>query len=282
MAWLSVRRRSSRREVPTNASVHSSPLLMLVTASEVIQVTNTLVDAWRSIIGLPEEKYGPLPPLLLVMTVVTGLVDAFSYLDLGHVFVANMTGNVVFLAFAIGGAPGFSIGASLLALGAFAVGAMCGGRLIARLAVHRGRLLAVAAAIECCFVAAALIVSSLSGSVSGGASRFTLIALLAFTMGVQNATSRRLAVPDLTTTVLSMTITGVAADSRLGRGSGSKVGRRGLSILAMFAGALTGALLVVHGHRSIALAVALVALVVVTGVTAARSRSNPSWARSSA
>jgi len=51
-------------------------------------------------------EYGPLPPLLVAMTAVTGLVDAFSYLVLGHVFVANMTGNVVFLAFALAGARG--------------------------------------------------------------------------------------------------------------------------------------------------------------------------------
>ena len=60
----------------------------------------------------PGERHGPLPPLLLGLTAVTGLVDAFSYLVLGHVFVANMTGNVLFLGFALAGAPGFSIGAS--------------------------------------------------------------------------------------------------------------------------------------------------------------------------
>ena len=64
-----------------------------------------------------DVKHGPLPPLLVAMTLVTGLVDAFSYLVLGHVFVANMTGNVVFLAFALAGAAGFSIPASLVALG---------------------------------------------------------------------------------------------------------------------------------------------------------------------
>src|SRR5580658_7971980 len=63
--------------------------------------------------------HGPLPPLLVSMTLVTGLVDAFSYLVLGHVFVANMTGNVVFLGFALAGAPGFSIAASVVALVSF-------------------------------------------------------------------------------------------------------------------------------------------------------------------
>ena len=49
-------------------------------------------------------RHGPLPPVLLSMTVVTGLVDAVSYLTLGHVFAANMTGNVAFLSFALAGA----------------------------------------------------------------------------------------------------------------------------------------------------------------------------------
>src|SRR6201996_2886969 len=73
-------------------------------------------------------RHGPLPPLLLGLTLVTGLVDAFSYLVLGHVFVANMTGNVVFLGFALVGAPGFSIGASAVALVSFWFGALVGGK----------------------------------------------------------------------------------------------------------------------------------------------------------
>jgi uncharacterized membrane protein YoaK (UPF0700 family) len=72
------------------------------------------------------------------MTVVTGLVDAFSYLALGHVFVANMTGNVVFLGFAVAGAHGFSIAASLIALASFGVGSIIGGRIVARYGHHRG------------------------------------------------------------------------------------------------------------------------------------------------
>ena len=86
-----------------------------------------LRDAWRTIAPPAEDPHGPLSPLLLALTVVTGLVDAFSYLVLGHVFVANMTGNVVFLGFALAGAAGFSISASLSALGAFCLGALAGG-----------------------------------------------------------------------------------------------------------------------------------------------------------
>ena len=91
-----------------------------------------------------DERHGPLPALLLVLTVITGLVDAVSYLTLGHVFVANMTGNVVFLGFAVAGATDFSIPASVVAIGAFLVGALTGGRLGASTGHHRGRFLAIA------------------------------------------------------------------------------------------------------------------------------------------
>ena len=87
------------------------------------------------------KAQGPLPPLLLVLTVVTGVVDAVSILRLGRVFVANMTGNVVFTGFALVGAPGFSLSASLAALAGFLAGALLGGSLTSRLGHDRGLLL---------------------------------------------------------------------------------------------------------------------------------------------
>ena len=95
------------------------------------------------------RPHGPLPVLLVCLTVVTGLVDAFSYLSLGHVFVANMTGNVVFLGFALAGVGEISIVASLLAVLAFALGATLGGRWAAGREVHRGHLLAGGTAVQC-------------------------------------------------------------------------------------------------------------------------------------
>src|SRR4051794_14340728 len=73
-------------------------------------------------------RHGPLPALLLVLTVATGVVDAVSILVLGRVFIANMTGNVVFIGFALAGAPGFSLIASLLAMAGFLLGAAAGAR----------------------------------------------------------------------------------------------------------------------------------------------------------
>jgi len=182
------------------------------------------------------------------MTLVTGLVDAFSYLLLGHVFVANMTGNVVFLGFALAGAPGFSVAASLTALVAFACGARLGGVLAARHGAHRGRLFSRAAAIQALFLAASVVLAVFgAGSLTTGL-RYALIAVLAISMGIQNAAARKVAVPDLTTTVLTPTITGIAADSRLAGGAGSKAGRRLAAVAMMLVGALIGAVLVRHAQ----------------------------------
>ena len=73
-----------------------------------------------------------LDSALFGMTAVTGLVDAVSFLSLGRVFTANMTGNIVLLAFATAHVPGLSIARSLTALLAFLVGAILGGRIMAR------------------------------------------------------------------------------------------------------------------------------------------------------
>src|SRR2546427_1798343 len=88
-----------------------------------------------------QEQPASLPLLLLLLTVTTGLIDAVSVLGLGRVFTANMTGNVVFLGFALARVPGFSAVRSLAALAAFLAGAVIGGRLGIRLDGPRGRWL---------------------------------------------------------------------------------------------------------------------------------------------
>jgi len=184
-----------------------------------------------------------LPPLMVLLTIVTGLVDAVAYLRLGHVFVANMTGNVVFLGFAAGGARGFSVTGSLLAVACFLPGGAAARRLVARAPGDRALQLRTAASIQAVLFAAALLLAGLAGSEPGASSRYGLIVLLALAMGVQNATARHLAVRDMTTTVLTQTLTGLAAESRLGGGSGGGNGRRLLTVAAMALGALLGALL---------------------------------------
>jgi len=216
---------------------------------------------------------GPLPALLLVLTGVTGLVDAVSYLKLGHVFVANMTGNVVFLGFAVADAADFSIPASLLAIAAFMAGALVGGRIGSRAGQHRGRLLALATYLQIALVGAALAVSMAGFDLEAALSQYSLITLLALAMGVQNAAARRLAVPDLTTTVLTLTLTGLAADSTLAGGKNPHPGRRMQATAVMFLGAAVGAFLVFHAGVIAVLALAL-ALLVVNGIASYRFRSS--------
>ena len=208
-----------------------------------------------------DERHGPLPALLLVLTGATGVVDAVSYLALGRVFVANMTGNVVFLGFAVADAAAFSVSASLLALAAFLAGAFAGGAIGSRIGRHRARLLAIACGIQIALVGAALAAAMTAAGTPGGPLRYALIVLLALAMGLQNAAARRLAVADLTTTVLTMTLTGFAADSALAGGSQPRTGRRLLAAGTMWLGAAAGALVVLDAGVALALGLALALLV---------------------
>src|ERR1700752_3768608 len=107
--------------------------------------------------GPSSDRDTLLRPLLFVLTIVTGLVDAVSYLALGHVFVANMTGNIVFLGFAVAGASGFSIPASLVALAAFLAGALVGGRLATNLGDKRTPFFAIVMLAKLALIGIALI-----------------------------------------------------------------------------------------------------------------------------
>jgi uncharacterized membrane protein YoaK (UPF0700 family) len=109
--------------------------------------------------------------------------------------------------------------------------------------------------------------------------RYALIVVLATAMGAQNATARRLAVPDLTTTVLTLTITGIAADSSLVGGTGAKAGRRLVSVTAMLVGALVGALSVGHAQIVYPLVIAAATVAVIAAATRVLTRSDPAWAR---
>ncbi|MGW2523758.1 YoaK family protein [Streptomyces sp. NPDC001617] len=238
-----------------------------------------LSDVVRTLIPRGEERHGPLPPLLLTLTVATGLVDAVSYLALGHVFVANMTGNVVFLGFALAGAESLSALASVVSMAAFLLGALAGGRLGTRFATHRGHLLRSATAVQTVLVAVTVTVAAASDGRVTTSVQYTLIVFLGLGMGLQNAVARRLAVPDLTTTVLTLTLTGLAADSTPAGGPAPRPGRRILSVLAMFLGALVGAELLLHGHLVLTLGLALLLLAATSAITHRLSTADAAWAR---
>jgi uncharacterized membrane protein YoaK (UPF0700 family) len=222
-----------------------------------------------------DPKHGPLPALLLLLTMMSGVIDAVSILGLGRVFVANMTGNIVFIGFAIAGVPGFSLAASVAALGGFLLGAFIGGTMVDAFGKHRGVLLRNACGLEFVLVTVALVVTLITDDDKGRIAKVAVAALCAVAMGIQNTAARRLAVPDLTTTVLTMTLTGIAADVR--RSGIATITRRALAVSTMFAGAVVGALLVLHTRLAWALALALFLLAIVTVAAALQSRRPAAW-----
>lgn len=187
-----------------------------------------------------------LPRLLLLLSATTGLVDAVSVLGLGKVFTANMTGNVVFLGFAAARIEGFHWQAYIVALLAFMIGAIAAGR-VARARSGRplhGWLVQSALIEGAALLGAALVATGFAIGAPDPARLYAIIALTALAMGFRNMTVRQLKVPDLTTTVLTMTITGIAADSALAGGTNPNWGRRLAAIVAIFAGAVIGAVMV--------------------------------------
>jgi len=229
------------------------------------------------------RRADPLLVALGMLTLVTGLVDAACYLGLGRVFTANMTGNVVLLAFGAAGTQGLPVLGPTVSLLVFLVGALGGGRLAARLvrpantpvsASTRQRWLSITLLIELGLVITAGLVAIGLPVDGGGGRRYVVIALLAAALGLQNATVRRLAVPDLTTTVLTLTLTGLAADSWLARGQSPRAGRRLATVGLMAAGALVGALLL---RVDLALPVLVAAVVIaLAAVQLRRGRSQQS------
>ncbi|WP_285726030.1 YoaK family protein [Psychromicrobium xiongbiense] len=207
--------------------------------------------------------------LLLALTFTTGIADAVGYLGLDYVFTANMTGNVVILGMALvggqppgGGGHALPVIGPLIALFAFMLGAALAGRRLHRApAGWTGRtttmflvtglgilVLGLACAVE----------PPVSATVWG----YAVTAGLALLMGIQAATARRLAVADVTTVVVTSTLTGLAADSRLAGGKGTRWVRRVLAVVLILAGATVGAA-ILHGGLAAGL---IVPGVIVTAV----------------
>src|SRR5919201_5331167 len=190
-------------------------------------------------VATPKEERS-LVTCLFFLTCVSGLVDAFSYLQLGHVFVANMTGNIVFVGFALAGAGGLSLSSSAVAVLSFFVGALVAGRLARSVQFGPPRLLRAMAASEVVLVAIAIFVAFLPAA-AGSLTAHVIIALLAGAMGIQSATTTRLGIPGLNSTVVLTTmISTLAASARLAGGTGADNGRRTLAIGSMLAGGFVG------------------------------------------
>jgi uncharacterized membrane protein YoaK (UPF0700 family) len=180
---------------------------------------------------------------LLLLTFATGLVDAVSVLVLGHVFVANMTGNIIFLGFWFVPHSGIDLLAAVVAFVGFIAGAVLGGRLARHLDGNARRWLVVALGIEVVVLTTLSVLAGCGVLHHDGNGRLILIAALAVVFGSQNATARQFGVQELSTTVLTQTIVGIGFDSRLAGGTGQREKLRYGVVLTMCGGAVIGATL---------------------------------------
>ncbi|WP_219413022.1 YoaK family protein [Pseudonocardia nigra] len=217
--------------------------------------------------------------LMLALTFSTGVIDAVGYLGLDRVFTGNMTGNVVILGMGLAGAEDLPVLGPVVALVAFLAGAVAAGRVLkgapAAWTVRTTvLLLLVGLVLAALAVGAALL--GIDGAEPGepgtvSAPLLLVTAALGFVMGAQAATARKLAVKDVTTVVVTSTLTGLAADSRLAGGTGAAWRRRAGAVALILLGAAAGAaLLRWHLAAGLALSAVITIAVVVAGHLTAR------------
>ncbi len=213
----------------------------------------------------------------MALTVVAGILDATSILRLGRVFVATVTGNLVFIGLALAGAKAFSASTPALALGGFVVGVPIGAWACRVARSHRGVALRNVLAVKLWLAGAVVVIAVATGSQPTGGARDAMVVLLAMSMGAQLAMIRYLRVPDLMTVVMTLTLTG-ALSERASGWSDPKLLRRGLALVCFAIGVVSGGLLVLNAGVAASLAVGLGILVVVTIAAHLSSRTSAAWA----
>jgi uncharacterized membrane protein YoaK (UPF0700 family) len=181
--------------------------------------------------------------MLVVLTFVTGLLDAVTYLALGHVFAANQTGNVIVLGFALVGAGQISVSASLASFAAFVTGAAFSGWTTPRLQRVTRDWARVMLTLEAALLGIAAVLSALRSSPVSPA---ILVGIIAFSMGMRNVTLQHLGLGSVSTTVVTSTLANLAGIGLVGRRWHEVRPRLG-AVVAMVVGAACGAVLLQFG-----------------------------------
>lgn len=213
--------------------------------------------------------------LMLVLTFCTGIIDAVGFLGLDRVFTGNMTGNVVILGMGLAGADDLPVLGPALALVGFMAGAAVSGLALARSGPGWTHvvtaLFAITAVVEL-ITGVGLLVRTIDGE---SALQLSAATVVAAAMGVQAAAARHLAVKDVTTVVVTSTITGLAADSMTGAGR-SNAGRRAAAVVLILAGAGVGAALLLW-HIAAGFVAAGVLTAAAAGVGGVLARDRHAW-----
>ena len=225
----------------------------------------------------------PITVAMAVLTVTAGAVDAISFLALGQVFTALATGNLLFLAFALGGQGAVPVERPAIALAAFIVGVIMGSTLLRALGQHRW--FPIALGVEAALVAVAgLVALSVAGVGAMSVPHPLVIAVLAVAMGLRSMAALRAAIPGMPTQMIQGSLVAVidafisrrSAAGRQPKPEGAKLSlaRHAATIGGTLVGAVLGALLVNAG-AGLALLVVAAAVLVTAGVYALVPRYRP-------
>ena len=231
----------------------------------------------RGVRDLWSAERDPLPAAMVTLMAVTGMVDAVSFVGLGQVFVANMTGNITLLGFSVAGAEDLSAAGHLVSLFAFVGGALLAGRLVHRFDADtvRSWLVGATAVNGAILLTAAWFARGVGSDATFG-ERWPIIALLAFAMGIRIAWFHRLHVPDITGSVVTVTLTGLITDSPIGGAKPVRPLRRAAAVVSIFTGAAIGAAVLLSFSIAWAIVVAALSAPVVALVHASHPGSKRS------
>ncbi len=178
---------------------------------------------------------------LLLLTFATGLADSISILVLGHVFVANMTGNVIFLGFWLAPKTSIDLTAVVVALPTFVCTTILSGRLSRRFGDRTRPWITTVLATEVALLVALSILAGTGVLHYHNDTKLIMIGVLAVTFGLQHSSARQFGIQELSTTVLTSTIVSLGLDSHLAGGTGAREKLRFSVVLTMCAGAFFGA-----------------------------------------
>jgi uncharacterized membrane protein YoaK (UPF0700 family) len=218
---------------------------------------------------------------LVALTFVSGLVDAATYLSLGHIFAANQTGNIIVLGLALGGASQLSATASLASLASFVAGALFSGWAAGALEGGKNRWLSVMSALAAWLLGLATLTTAVP--VLAAHTQLT-VSILAVAMGMRTVTVQRLGIGGISTTVLTTMLATVAGGALLRGVRLHEEGPRVAAISAMVLGAASGAVLVQYSPTLVlivATAISLAVTVRYTVVEGAQQTERPKVASAS-
>lgn len=232
-------------------------------------MTSAVASSGTKTASTPQENASPEKfrlILMMALTLVTGVVDAVGYLGLDHIFTGNMTGNVVILAMALAGAANLPTLGPLVALGAFLLGAAVAGSTLQSSPKGWNRRVTLLLTAGCIALTGTAATSLIVEDVGRQSIGVIVAAVIAMHMGSQALIARHLGVRDMTTVVITSTMTSLAGESLVGKQRPRLLNRRLGAVLAMFAGAAIGVILLqTHFSVPIGLGIAITAAVTVLG-----------------